>query len=237
MYTAHWYLALRSKRAALSQTPAPTLTLDTRSLKMLDVPVAEAAGRMLAMHGMPLLRMHIIALLQPSRPAPLRSTAAPFCRRRNSEYQPPQPAASRSCRLAPPPRPTSLPAPGGRWPLSGEDGRKGQQAPSHGLPPHRRPCRGPLASAAVRHHRGAGGRERRRAARGGGARRTARGAARVGALRGPPLAGPRPAHPRPAADQGARRQGDVPRVAPRLEGDAEEAREAAPARDRRRRWR
>mmetsp|Transcript_6979 Transcript_6979/g.22434 ORF Transcript_6979/g.22434 Transcript_6979/m.22434 type:complete len:217 (+) Transcript_6979:104-754(+) len=165
MYTAHWYLALRSKRAALSQTPAPTLTLDTRSLKMLDVPVAEAAGRMLAMHGMPLLRMHIIALLQPSRPAPLRSTAAPFCRRRNSEYQPPQPAASRSCRLAPPPRPTSLPAPGGRWPLSGEDGRKGQQAPSHGLPPHRRPCRGPLASAAVRHHRGAGGgvgRRRRR---------------------------------------------------------------------------
>ena len=34
-------------------------------------------------------------------------------------------------------------------------------------------------------------------------------------------------------DQGARRQGDVPRVAPRLEGDAEEAREAAPARVRR----
>ena len=106
-----------------------------------------------------------------------------------------------------------------------------------GLPPHRRPRRGPLASAAVRHHRGAGGRERRRAARGGGARRTARGAARVGALRGPPLAGPRPAHPRPAADQGAHRQGDVPRVAPRLEGDAEEAREAAHARVRRPRQR
>ena len=95
--------------------------------------------------------------------------------------------------------------------------------------------RGSFARATPRLHRGAGAPlERRRAARGGGARRT-RGAARVGALRGPPLAGPRPAHPRPAADQGARRQGDVPPVAPRLEGDAEEAREAAPARDRRQR--
>ena len=79
MHTAHWYLAVEAGGALPEPDTcpkAPTLTLDNAVAQDAGRLWRKAAGRMLAMHGMPLLRMHIIALLQPSRPAPLRSTAA-----------------------------------------------------------------------------------------------------------------------------------------------------------------
>ena len=71
MYTAHWYLAVEAGGALPDTCPkaAPTLTLDNAVAQDAGRLWRKAAGRMLAMHGMPLLRMHIIALLQPSRPA------------------------------------------------------------------------------------------------------------------------------------------------------------------------
>lgn len=96
----------RSKRAALSQTPAPRPQLSpstTLSLKMLDV----CGGRPLAV-CLPCTACPSFACTSspsyspPAPPAaapPRRSTATPFCRRRNSEHHSPPTAL-----LSPPPQ-------------------------------------------------------------------------------------------------------------------------------------
>ena len=66
MYTAHWYLAVEAGGALPDTCPkAPTLTLDNAVAQDAGRLWRKAAGRMLALHGMPLPRMPIIALLPP----------------------------------------------------------------------------------------------------------------------------------------------------------------------------